>query len=172
MSDQRASGASRSSRSGRSSLTDGPGEKTGAPGRPGRADREEFLARPWIGVFSVPSDDARPPATLPTWYGYEPGGTLTVVTRAGRRKSRLIRRARVSLSVQRTEVPYRYVTVEGTVIRQGPASEDDLLRIGRRYVPADRVDEWLAWELGGTHPHGVPEVVEIRPDRWLTGDFS
>lgn len=64
------------------------------------------------------SVDARPPATLPTWYDYEPGGTLTVVTRAGRRKSRLIRRAGVvSLSVQRTEVPYRYVTVDGTVIR-------------------------------------------------------
>ncbi|MEV6644510.1 hypothetical protein [Amycolatopsis sp. NPDC051371] len=40
------------------------------------------------------------------------------MTRAGRRKSRLIRRAGVvSLSVQRTEVPYRYVTVDGTVIR-------------------------------------------------------
>ncbi|OLR93890.1 hypothetical protein BJP25_14965 [Actinokineospora bangkokensis] len=139
----------------------------------GRAEREAFLAEPRVAVLSVVSEGDRPPSTLPTWYAYEPGGTLTVVTRQGRRKSRLIRRAGVlSLSVQRPEVPYRYVTVEGTVVRQEPATEADLRRIGARYLPAADLDGWVAWEAGGQNANGTPEVVEVRPDRWLTGDFS
>ncbi|WP_424186549.1 pyridoxamine 5'-phosphate oxidase family protein [Actinokineospora sp. G85] len=142
-------------------------------GRLTPVEREQFLAEPRVAVLSIPSDDDRPPSTLPTWYAYTPGGTLTVITRAGRRKSRLIRKAGVvSLSVQRPEVPYRYVTVEGTVVRQEPATEADLRRVGSRYLPADRLPDWLSWELDGRHPLGPGEVVEIRPDRWQTGDFA
>jgi nitroimidazol reductase NimA-like FMN-containing flavoprotein (pyridoxamine 5'-phosphate oxidase superfamily) len=137
------------------------------------AEREEFLVQPHIGVLSVSSDDDRPPSALPTWYVYRPGGNIGIITREDRRKSRLIRRAgAVSFSVQQTEVPYRYVTVEGTVVRQERPTAEELAGVGRRYLPADQIDSWIARELGGENPAGEPEYVEIRPDRRLTKDFS
>src|SRR5829696_10502765 len=83
-------------------------------------ERQEFLAGPHIGVLSVASDDDRPPLTVPVWYGYRPGGNVSFFTGTqGRkaRKTKLIEKAGVlSLLVQREEFPYRYVTVEGTVV--------------------------------------------------------
>jgi hypothetical protein len=138
-----------------------------------RAEREEFLARPHVAILSIAGDDGRPPSTLPSWYGYRPGGNIAVVTRKGRRKSRLIALAGVvSISVQQSERPYKYVTVEGTVVEQRRPIADELAGIGRRYLPADSVDAWVAWELSGGNASGAPEYIEIRPDRWLTRDFS
>jgi nitroimidazol reductase NimA-like FMN-containing flavoprotein (pyridoxamine 5'-phosphate oxidase superfamily) len=129
------------------------------------AEREEFLAQPHIGVLSVSGEDGRPPSALPTWYVYRPGGTIGIITRRDKRKSRLIRSAgAVSLSVQQTEVPYRYVTVEGTVIRQERPTAEELAGVGRRYLPADQIDSWITREFGGENPAGEPEYVEIRPD--------
>jgi uncharacterized protein len=139
----------------------------------GRAEREEFLALPHVAILGVAGDDGRPPSTLPTWYDYRPGGNIAVVTRKGKRKSRLIARAGVvSISVQQPRRPYRYVTVEGTVVEQRRPTADELAGVGRRYLPADSVDGWVAWELGGGNASGDPEYIEIRPDRWLTRDFS
>ncbi|GLZ40460.1 pyridoxamine 5'-phosphate oxidase family protein [Actinokineospora sp. NBRC 105648] len=138
-----------------------------------RTEREEFLALPHIAILAVTADDNRPPSALPTWYDYAPGGTVRILLRQDKRKSRLIRHAGVvSVSVQKTDAPYRYVTVEGTVVRQGRPTEEEMAGIGRRYLPADAVEGWVAWELGGGNPVGEPEYVEIRPDRWLTKDFD
>ncbi|OZM72575.1 hypothetical protein CFN78_13075 [Amycolatopsis antarctica] len=143
------------------------------PGRLTRSEREDFLAQPHIGVLCVVDDGDRPPLALPTWYAYRPGGNLAVVTRKDRRKSRLIARAgSLSFSVQWTEKPYRYVTVEGTVVKQARPTREELVSIGSRYIPADQIEAWAEWELGGGNGNGEPEYVEIRPDRWLTADFS
>lgn len=137
------------------------------------AEREEFLALPHVAVLSVGNEGDRPPLTLPTWYGYQPGGHLSVITREGKRKARLIRLAgTASLSVQRAERPYRYVTVEGTVVEQRRPVREELLAIGRRYLDADAVDGWADWELSGGNGNGAPEYVEIRPDRWLTKEIG
>lgn len=142
-------------------------------GKLSKHEREQFLALPHIGVLSVPGDGDRPPLTVPTWYAYAPGGNLAIVTRKGKRKSRLLRHAgKLSFAVQRTEVPYKYVTVEGTVIRQEYPTREELLSIGGRYLPADEIDTWAQWELSGGNSNGEPEYVEIRPDRWLTADFA
>ncbi|MEK8172941.1 hypothetical protein NKH77_39985 [Streptomyces sp. M19] len=74
--------------------------------------------------------------------------------------------------MQHPEVPYKYVTVEGTVVRQERPTKRELVGIGSRYLPADEVDAWAEWELSGGNGNGDPEYVEIRPDRWLTADFS
>ncbi|WP_328304611.1 pyridoxamine 5'-phosphate oxidase family protein [Actinomycetospora sp. NBC_00405] len=154
-------------------MPDEPAPQNTAPRRLGKGEREEFLAEPHIGVLSVVSEDERPPSTLPTWYAYEPGRSILVIARQGKRKSRLIRRAgKVSFSVQRPQIPDKYVTVEGTVTRQDVATRDDLLSIGRRYLPADSVDSWADWELRGGNGSGDPECIEIRADRWLTSDFG
>src|SRR5215208_6899268 len=99
-----------------------PGQWTGREG-------QEFLAEPRIGVLSVARGGDRPPHTTPVWYAYEPGGSITFFTGTQGRKSRkaaLVETAGVlSLTVQREEFPYKYVTVEGSVsgLNSSPSAE-------------------------------------------------
>jgi uncharacterized protein len=138
-------------------------------------ERQAFLAEPHIGVLSVASDDDRPPLTVPVWYGYRPGGDISFFTGTqGRkaRKTRLIHKAGVlSLSVQREEFPYKYVTVEGTVVRSDrPPSAEQMLAIARRYLPEEAAQAFVTAELG--HPGTSLVLFTVRPDRWLTADFT
>ena len=138
-------------------------------------ERQDFLAEPRVGVLSVAGDDGRPPLAAPTWYGYRPGGEMTFFTGTqGRqaRKSGLIERAGVvSLCVQRAEFPYKYVTVEGTVIgADRPPSAEQMLAIARRYLPEELALGFVHSELAS--PSAELVLFTIRPDRWLTADFD
>ena len=133
-------------------------------------ESQAFLAEPRVGVLTVASDDARPPLAVPIWYHYEPGGDVTFFTGTqGRRarKTRLIERhGVVSLCVQRPEMPYKYVTVEGTItaIDRTP-SADQVLAIVRRYLPEEYAQGFARAELGAASETFV--LFTIRPDRWL-----
>ena len=145
------------------------------PRRMTEQERQEFLAGPHVGVLSVASDDDRPPLTVPVWYGYQPGGNVSFFTGTqGRRtrKTRLIKKASVlSLSVQREEFPYKHVTVEGTVIREDrPPSAEQMLAVARRYLPEEAAQAFVQAEL--EHPESELVLFTIRPDRWLTADFT
>jgi uncharacterized protein len=138
-------------------------------------EREAFLAEARVGVLSVAGDDDRPPLTVPLWYGYEPGGNITFFTgTAGRkaRKTSLIQKAGVvSLCVQHGEMPYKYVTVEGTVIQiDQPPSAEQMLPIVQRYLPTEYAEAFVTAEL--ENPSNTLVLFTIRPDRWLTADFS
>jgi PPOX class probable F420-dependent enzyme len=132
-------------------------------------ERQEFLADSHVAVLSVATADGRPPAGVPIWYDYAPGGNIRMMTGASTRKARLIERAgAVTLVVQREEPPYQYVVVEGTVVET------------TKHVPAE-LQESIAirylGEEGGRafvrSMEGVEEVLfTIRPDRWLTADFT
>jgi uncharacterized protein len=138
-------------------------------------EREEFLTAPHIGVLSVAAGDGRPPHTTPVWYGYEPGGSITFFTGTQGRRSRktgLIEAAGVlSLSVQQQEFPYKYVTVEGTVVAsEQPPTAEQMLAIVGRYLPDEATQGFVEAELG--HPGSGPVHFTVRPDRWLTFDFA
>lgn len=138
-------------------------------------EREAFLAAPHVGVISIASDNGRLPLTVPIWYAYEPGGIITCFTgtmNRKARKTRLIRNAGVlTFLVQREEFPYKYVTVEGTVIKiDQPPTADQMLLIARRYLPEGEAQGFVANELRQPGPGLV--LFNIRPDRWLTADFS
>ena len=132
-------------------------------------ERQKFLADKHVGVLSVAATDGRPPASVPIWYDYTPGGAIRVNTGAGRRKARLIEQAGVvTLTVQREELPYQYVVVEGTVVDAAtPSPREAREEIAVRYLGpedgrafADRLD-------------GRDSVLfTIRPDRWFAQDFS
>ena len=108
------------------------------------------------------------PATVPIWYEYTPGGDLRLTTKASDRKAKLIERAgAVSLAVQREEPPYQYVVVEGTVVGSEPTPLEFHQAIAIKYLG----------EEGGRAFIENFERVEstlftIRPDRWITADFS
>ncbi len=138
-------------------------------------ERQEFLAEPHVAVLSVASGADRPPHTTPVWYAYEPGGDVTFFTGTQGRKSRkssFIQRAGVlSLTVQQEEFPYRYVTVEGTVVGEDrPPSAEQMLAVARRYMPEDHAQGFVEAELAYPTPEFV--LFTVRPDRWLTFDFA
>src|SRR5215203_894062 len=141
------------------------------PRRMAEHERQEFLAERHIGVLSVASGDDRSPHTTPVWYCYEPGGNSTVFTGTQDRKSRkaeLNEAAEVlSLSVQREEFPYKYVTVEGS---DQPPSAEQMLAIAGRYLPEEAALGMVEAELG--HPGSRPVHFTIRPVGWLTFDFG
>ena len=133
------------------------------------SDREKFLADLHVGVLSVDATGGRPPASVPIWYGYTPGGDILINTGAGSRKAKLIEQAGVvTLVAQREEPPYQYVVVEGTVVdTTNPAPLDVRNAIAIRY---------LGEEGGRAFVEGMgdaPSVLyTVRPDRWITADYS
>lgn len=132
-------------------------------------ERQEFLAATHVGVLSVAATDGRPPASVPIWYDYTPGGNVRIMTGTSSRKARLIERAGVvTLVVQREEPPYQYVVVEGSVVdTTTPAPADVQEAIAIRYLGEEGGRAFVR------SMEGVEEVLfTIRPDRWLSADFT
>ncbi|MFN8541506.1 MAG: pyridoxamine 5'-phosphate oxidase family protein [Thermomicrobiales bacterium] len=137
--------------------------------------RQAFLAETHIGVLSVAGEGNRPPHSVPVWYHYEPGGNITFFTGTQGRKARkteLIEAAGVvSFCVQRETFPYKYVTVEGSVVKvDSPPSAEDALAIVRRYLPEEQAQGFVAAELA--RPSGTFVLFTVRPNRWLAFDFG
>ncbi|OBF08296.1 MULTISPECIES: pyridoxamine 5'-phosphate oxidase family protein [unclassified Mycobacterium] len=132
------------------------------------SERQEFLAGKHVAVLSVAAD-GRPPASVPIWYDYTPGGDIRIMTGASSRKTRLIERAgAVTLVVQREEPPYQYVVVEGSIVETtNPAPHDVQEAIAIRYLGEEGGRAFIR------SMEGVEEVMyTIRPDRWLSADFT
>jgi uncharacterized protein len=131
--------------------------------------REAFLADLHVAVLSVAAADGRPPASVPIWYDYKPGGNILVNTGVTARKTKLIERAGVvTLLAQREEPPYQYVVVEGTVVDSTtPAPLDVREAIAIRYLGEEG---GRAFVQGMADQPGI--LFTIRPDRWITADFS
>jgi uncharacterized protein len=145
------------------------------PGPMTEQESQEFLAGTHVAVLSVARGGDRPPHTTPVWYAYEPGGDVTFFTGTQGQRSRkaeLVEGAgAVSLTVQREEFPYRYVTVEGTVVAADrPPSAEQALAVARRYMPEEQARGFVGAEIG--HPSSEFVLFTVRPDRWLTFDFA
>ena len=137
-----------------------------------RAQREAFLAGLHVGVISI-ADGARGPLTAPIWYGYEPGGEVWVVTGESSRKGKLLKLgARVSLVAQTEASPYMYVSVEGPVSSVAPVRDSEAVRaLARRYLGVKGGDAYVAATWTG-YEKDPNVLVRIRPERWLTVDYT
>ena len=134
-----------------------------------QAEREQFLAEVHVGVLSVDAGPGSGPLAIPVWYGYEPGGPVSVSTDRSTRKAVAIGAAgRFSLCAQDEQPPYKYVTVEGPAVIE-PASLDERRALARRYLgPADG-DAFIAAEPGD----GADAImIRMTPEHWLAADFS
>jgi len=133
-------------------------------------DREQFLAEPHIAALSVYAGTERGPLTVPIWYQYTPGGDLWFNTGSGSRKHRLIESSGyVSLMVERVEPTVRYVAVDGPVLRIETGTDDQLVEMTRRYLPAENVDGYL--EVA-RREHGESVAVFVDPEHWLSADLG
>lgn len=114
--------------------------------------------------------DGRGPLTVPIWYQYRPGGELWVLTAPDARKTRAIEAAgRFSMMVQRGAPTIRYVSVEGPVVRTAGVSAERSREMAQRYLPAGRVEEFLAYERAQLGEH---LAVFMRPEHWLSADLG
>lgn len=135
-----------------------------------KEEREAFLADVHIGVVSI-AEEGRGPLTVPVWYDYQPGGDLRIATDRGSRKGKLLARGgRFSLLAQVETPPYKYVSVEGRIVSIEQADiERDMRPIARRYLGKEGGDgfiEKMRSELADT------AIFRMRPERWLTSDYS
>ena len=132
-------------------------------------ERQEYLAALHVGVLSVAAADGRPPASVPIWYDYTPGGNILINTGVAARKTKLIERAgAVTLVVQNEEPPYQYVVVEGTVVDTlTPTPVDVREAIAIRYLGEEGGRAFVRSMEGQN-----TVLFTIRPDRWITADFS
>lgn len=124
-------------------------------------DREALFAEPNIAVLVTIRRDGRPHAT-PVWYLYEDGEFLVTINGDSAKRHHVERDPRVSLVVDRRQVPYFAVTVEGTA-SIGPAMGPDQRRkIASRYLgEADGAK--YATERPGTDN----VTLHIRPERFF-----
>jgi nitroimidazol reductase NimA-like FMN-containing flavoprotein (pyridoxamine 5'-phosphate oxidase superfamily) len=136
-----------------------------------RTEREAFLADLHVGVLSVAGDADRGPDTLPIWYTYEPGGTVTLSIDRTSRKARLVQQTgRASFCVQKEQLPYKYVSIEGPIVLvNDPAPREVRRAVVTRYLGPEGAEAFLV---------ARPELAELeveyqlRPERWSTQDFS
>jgi nitroimidazol reductase NimA-like FMN-containing flavoprotein (pyridoxamine 5'-phosphate oxidase superfamily) len=135
-----------------------------------REEREKFLAEPHVAALAVAAGEGRAPLTLPIWYQYEPGGEVWIMTGADSRKAALIEAAgRFSLMIDRLEPTIRYVSVEGPVTGVAPAAHEHLRELAVRYLPAEKVDGYVAF---AEKNHGEQIVIRMRPERWVSSDLG
>ncbi|WP_181722172.1 pyridoxamine 5'-phosphate oxidase family protein [Nocardia gipuzkoensis] len=132
-------------------------------------ERQEFLAQPHVAAFSVAAGAGRGPLTVPIWYQYHPGGEIWILTGPESQKMRYLRETgRFGLMVQRVEPTVRYVSVEGSVTRITPMTDELHREMAARYLPAETVDAYLK----AAEAYGEQVAVYLRPEHWLSADMG
>lgn len=119
--------------------------------------REAFLADVHVGIVSV-AEDGHGPLTVPMWYSYEPGGEVRIIA---------ARADRFRLCAQTETPPYRYVSVEGSIVAIEEADlERDRRPLAHRYLGTQLGD----WYIESTRDIAGNVLIHMRPERWLTVD--
>ncbi len=123
--------------------------------------RETFLAGLHVAVLSVSRGEGAPPVAAPVWYRYEAGGEVVIVSGRTHEKTRLVREhGQASLCAQTEDLPYKFVTVEGSAeVRDG--SDPELQReLAHRYLGPELGDAYVESTAGED-----VSVIRIRPER-------
>jgi hypothetical protein len=132
------------------------------------AKREEFLAGVHVGVLSAAVGTAGQTLAVPVWYSYQPGGLATVLTGRRSRKAAAIRAAgRFGLCAQDDSPPYRYVSVEGPVLREDELDPAERLAMARRYLGSAGGIQYVT---ENPDPGGENVAFRMRPEHWLSQD--
>jgi uncharacterized protein len=133
-----------------------------------QTEREQFLAGLHVGVLGL-SEAGGTPLAVPIWYGYEPGADIWIVTGIDSRKGRaLSATGQFDLCAQSEELPYRYVSVTGSVVATRPVTDDDRRHLAHRYLGPELGDAYLEATRGETGS----AVYVLRPERWMTVDYG
>ena len=137
-----------------------------------REEREAFLAEVHVAVISIP-ERGRGPLSVPVWYAFLQDEEFHIWTGGNSRKARLLREAgRFSLCVQQETPPYKYVSAEGPVVAIEPIQlERDLQPLVNRYLGSEDGNNYIE-ELGGDSAGTGDILIRMKPERWLSEDYS
>ena len=128
-------------------------------------ERAAFLTDLHVGILSIARTD-KGPLALPIWYQYQDGDVIIGMD-GNSAKAKLLRTAgRATMTIQTETPPYQYVMVEGPVTI-AHEQRDDLVMASRYLGP--ELGKWYAENSPSTEQS---VVVRLRPEQWLTGDFS
>lgn len=134
------------------------------------SERQEFLSELHVGVLAIERADG-PPLAVPVWYSYEIGGDVEVLTSGSSVKGRLAAAAgRASLCAQQEELPYKYVSVEGSAEVVALGAEESgaaVVPMAVRYLGEEMGRAYAANSVG---PDDV--VIRLRPERWFSVDYA
>ena len=135
-------------------------------------EREAFLADVRVGILSL-NQEGRGPLTTPVWYAYEPGGDVQFATERASRKGKLLEEGvRISLCVQEEAPPYKYASVEGSIIRIEPSDAERHERaLAHRYLGPEAGDRYMESATDDCDDDTMI-LIHMRPERWLTADYS
>lgn len=135
------------------------------PGTMTVAERTAFLADVHVGVLAV-DEPGRGPHALPIWYLYEGDDVLIGIDGTSRKAALLQAAGRATLTVQSEVAPYKYVSVEGSIVLEPALADESALPT--RYLGT----EMAAWYIEN-YPHPEESLtVRLRPERWRTFDFA
>ena len=131
------------------------------------SEREDFLADVHVGILGITTDSG--PLAVPIWYDYSPGGEITVITSADSIKGRALdATGRFSLCTQTETLPYKYVTVEGSVVSSEPCPEDIVHAMAYRYLGPEMGDAYVA----AAAAENSGNLYRLTPERWYTVDYA
>ena len=133
-----------------------------------KEEREAFLADLHVGVLGVQHGDV--PLAVPIWYGYEPGGDVWIIMNPESIKGKALNASgRFSLCAQSESLPYKYVTVSGTVSQVEEATKEDTRALAHRYLGPELGDQYVEQTAGTA---GSSHLWRLTPERWYTVDYG
>ena len=126
-------------------------------------------------MICIATGDQSPPMSAPVWYGYEQGGNITFFTGTTGKKPKKVQLLEktgvLTVCVQKESFPYKYATVECSVVKTDrPPTEDQIFAIARRYLGDDRGKDFV--KMVFSKPNSELVLFTVRPDRWLTSDYT
>lgn len=131
-------------------------------------EAELFLAEPHVGVFAVGTSSG-PPAAVPLWYAYAPGGDVSMLMAASTRKAKLLKTRREATLVVQTVTPrVRFVSVELELTEVREPTDEDVRAIAEGYLSGPDLEAYLNFAKTNLRE----DRYQFRTTRWRFGDFT
>jgi hypothetical protein len=128
------------------------------------AAETDFLAQTWVAMIGVAAP-GRAPLVIPVWYALDAKGRPWFVSPKASLKSRRIETAGgLTLTAQRDDRPYAYVSVEGpaTLVTAAP---EDIREMATRYLGETEGAAYAA-NMADAMAAGTRWRITLTPQRW------
>lgn len=133
-----------------------------------RHEAELFLAEPHVGVFAVGTPSG-PPAAVPLWYAYAPGGDVWMLVAPTTRKAKLLSVSRQATLVAQTVAPRtRFVSVELELTDVRPQTAADVRAMASRYLSGPALEGYVEFAAANLRENRY----QFRTTRWRFNDFT
>ncbi len=134
-----------------------------------QAAAQRFFAEPQVAVFAVAASGG-PPAAVPLWYRYEPGGAPWIVVGTATRKARLVLETRTATLVAEAVRPrIRFVSVELALLDARHPTVEDFRDLASPHLDDEHLDGFLHFARGNLE-HELKMTFEV--SKWRFGDLT